>query len=224
MDSGMVSGHGCLVVDRDRVRAEFPGLSMNQLMSTPRRALNRLVPLLSLASVLVAGPCGAAQTIEVQVEHDDDAYHIYFEVLIDAPVGRVQEIMTDYSNLHNLSATIVKSEIFSGAAGGDATVDIVLKPCVWRLCKTIRKVSTARINAYSAIVYTVIPAQSDFESGKEQVIVKKAQLPGRTRVTYNASLVPKFFVPPLIGSWLIRRHVKQSVEDSSRRVEKLAQQ
>lgn len=173
---------------------------------------------------MMAPPCGAAETVEVQVEHEDDTYHIYLEILFDAPAERVQRILIDYGNLDELSATIVNSEILSGSAGEDAVVDITLKPCVWKFCKTMRKVSRAEINAYGAIVYTVIPEQSDFSSGREQVIVTKAQQPGRTRVTYNASIVPRFFVPPLIGSWLIRRHLKQSVADSSLRVEELARQ
>lgn len=178
--------------------------------------------MVTVFSLLVVDFCAAAETVEVQVEHDDDAYHIYFEILLDAPKERVKTILSDYGNLSELSTSIVKSEILSGQAGQDATVDITLRPCVWKLCKTLRKVSEARINAYNAIVYTVVPEKSDFQSGRETVIVSNVPESGLTRVTYNASLVPKFFVPPLLGSWLIRRHVSQNVKDSSERVERLA--
>ena len=89
------------------------------------------------------------------------------------------------------------------------------------LCRKVRKVSTVSINAYGAIVYTTVPAQSDFKRGREQVIIM-AQSPRRTRVTYNAALEPDFFVPPLIGTWLIKRHVRQNLEESMERVEELA--
>jgi len=164
----------------------------------------------------------AAETIEVQVEHGDGAYHIYFEILINAPRNRVYEILTDYANLQELSPGIVRSELLSGEAGGDARVDITLKPCVWILCKSMHKVSTITINAYGAIVYTTVPEASDFKRGKEQVIVQETRQPGQTRVTYNASLVPDFFVPPLVGSWLMRKHIIRNLEVSNRRVEKLA--
>jgi len=164
----------------------------------------------------------AAEIIEVQVEQDSGAYHIYFEILVDAPRDRVYEVVSDYENLDELSPGILKSEVLSGGAGGDARIELTLKPCVWVLCRKMRKVSAVKINAYGAIVYTVDPASSDFKRGKEQVIVKATQTPGQTRMTYNASLSPDFFVPPLVGSWLIRRHVRQNLEVSMERMEKLA--
>ena len=41
-------------------------------------------------------------------------------------------------------------------------------------------------------------------------------------MAYNAALEPDFFVPPLIGTWLIKRHVRQNLEESMERVEELA--
>ena len=174
--------------------------------------------------LLATGVALGAETVEVQVERDDDAFHIYFEIFLDAPADRVKAVLSDYAHLHELSSGIVRSDVVAGSAGGDATVDITLKPCVWLLCKTMRKTSMAKINAYGAIVYDVIPESSDFKYGREQVIVNKGRAPDQSRVTYNAKLVPKFFVPPLVGSWLIRRHIVQNLEASSVRVEERARQ
>jgi carbon monoxide dehydrogenase subunit G len=190
----------------------------------PGSRLIRIVGVLFIAFFVAAPYSQAAETVEVQVEREDGVYHIYFEILIDAPRDRVYEIMTDYANLQELSPGIVSSELLSGDAGGEARVDITLKPCVWVLCKTLRKVSTVTLNAYGAIVYTTVPESSDFKKGKEQVIVKESQIPGQTRVTYSARLVPDFFVPPLIGPWLMRKHIVQNLSVSNSRVEKLARQ
>ena len=182
----------------------------------------RLILLLSLCCV--GTYCLAAETVEVQVEQEDGAYHIYFEILLDAPKSRVETILGDYEKFDELSPGIERSEILTGLPGGSATVDITLRPCVWILCKTMRKVTNANINAYGAIVYTTIPESSDFKFGKEHVIIKRGKTPGQTRVTYNAKLVPKFFVPPLLGSWLIRKHILKNLEISNQRIEELASQ
>ena len=173
---------------------------------------------------LVSSQCLAAETVEVQVEQEGGAYHIYFEILLDAPKDRVEEILKDYGNLDELSTSIVNSDLIDGAPGEDATVALTLKPCVWILCKTLQKVSTVRINAYGAIVYTALPDKSDFKYGREQVIIKRKMATSQTRVTYNAKLVPDFFVPPLLGSWLIRKHIAQNLKKSNARVEELANQ
>jgi len=180
-----------------------------------------------LAAVLLTfgAPCSeAAKIVEVQVEQDSGAYHIYFEILVEAPRDRVYEVLSDYESLDELSPGIVRSELLSGQAGDDAEIDLTLRPCVWKLCRKMRKVSKVSINAYGAIVYTTVPSASDFKRGREQVIIKETKTPGQTRITYNASLVPDFFVPPLIGSWLIKRHVRQNLEVSMERVEMLASQ
>lgn len=184
-----------------------------------RDTLKALIVLLLTAGATYSE---AADIAEVQVEQDSGAYHIYFDILINAPRDRVYDVLSDYESLDELSPGIVRSELLSGEGGDDAEIDLTLRPCVWKLCKKLRKVSKVSINAYGAIVYTTIPSASDFKRGREQVIIKEAQAPGQTRVTYNASLVPDFFVPPLIGSWLIKRHVRQNLEVSMDRVEKLA--
>lgn len=178
-----------------------------------------------VALLLVFAPyCAAATIIEVQVEQDSGTYHIYFEILLDAPKNRVYDVLSDYRNMQELSPGIIRSEVLSGEAGDNAEIDLTLKPCVWILCRKMRKMSNVTINAYGAIVYTTIPESSDFKKGREQVIIKATRNPGETRVTYNASLEPDFFVPPLIGSWLIRKHVRQNLEISIERVETLARQ
>lgn len=188
-------------------------------------SLCQLIKPLLLASAWFAyGQCLAAETVEVQVEQEDGAYHIYFEILLDAPKERVEEILKDYGNLDELSPSIVSSEIIAGAPGEDATVALTLKPCVWILCKTMQKITTVKVNAYGAIVYSTMPEKSDFKFGKEQVIIKRKRKTGKTRVTYNAKLVPDFFVPPLLGSWLIRRYIAQNLKTSNKRVEELANQ
>lgn len=186
--------------------------------------MRRLILMLMVTLFLAAPYTRAAETVEVQVEREDGAYYIYFEVLVDGPRDKIYEILTDYANLQELSPGIVASKLLSGEAGGDATVNIRLKPCIWVICKTMRKVSTVTINAYGAIVYTTVPESSDFKQGREQIIVKGSRTPGQTRVTYSARLVPDFFVPPLIGTWFLRKYIAQNLKVSGSRVEKLATQ
>lgn len=165
-----------------------------------------------------------AETVEVQVEHEDGIYHVYFETLLNAPADGVMDILSDYANLQDLAPGVISSKLVSGTSGGDAVVEVRLKPCVWKFCKTIRKTTAAHINIYGAIVHTVVPRDGSFKSGKEQVIVKETGTPGRTRVIYNSQLEPDFFVPPLLGSWLIRRFIAQSLDAANSRLEQLANQ
>lgn len=194
--------------------------------STDRRGLVRRFHTALVSMLLLFATCSseAARIVEVQVEQDSGAYHIYFEILLDAPRNRVYDVLSDYGNMQELSPGIIRSEVLSGEAGDIAEIDLTLKPCVWILCRKMRKISKVTINAYGAIVYTTIPESSDFKKGREQVIIKATRKTGQTRVTYSASLEPDFFVPPLIGSWLIRKHVRQNLEVSMERVETLARQ
>ena len=107
-----------------------------------------------------------AETVEVQVEHEDGIYHVYFETMLNAPAERVMDILSDYANLQDMAPSVISSKIVSGASGGDAVVEVILKPCLWKFCKTIRKTTEAHINIYGAIVHTIVPRDSSFKAGK----------------------------------------------------------
>jgi len=172
-----------------------------------------------------AASADAAEIVTARVEQTGDRYRVDFVVLIDGRAERLRRIVTDYTRLHELSPAVVSSRLLSGRGGGDARIEVVLRPCVLIVfCKTITKVSDSYVEAdASRVRYVSVPGLSDFREGRETISMIQVSADGgpRVRFRYNAVLIPGFYVPPLVGPWLIRRAIIKDLETTSRRVERL---
>lgn len=168
---------------------------------------------------------GAAEIIEARVDRIEDRYHVDFVVMIDGDAERLRRIITDYANLKALSPSVVGSRLLSGHSGGNARIEVTLRPCVLIVfCKSITKVSDSHVESDSKRVrYVMVPGLSDFEEGNETITMTRVQTDGaeHVRFAYAAVLKPDFYVPPFVGPWLIRRAIISDLEATSRRVEQL---
>jgi len=178
--------------------------------------------------IALVSRAGAADIVSARVERQDDRYHVEFVVTMRGEAGRLRRIITDYAHLHELSSAIVASRVLSGRSGGDARVEVVMRPCVLIvLCRTITKVSDSRVEpGRHRLEYVTVPELSDFHEGRETIIMtpESAATVPRVRFHYSAVLKPDFFVPPVVGPWLIRRAILDDLEATSRRVERLLRQ
>lgn len=184
----------------------------------------RLLAAACLAIGLVS-TAGAADITSARVEREDDRYHVEFVVSMRGEAGRLRRIITDYAHLHELSPTIVASRVLSGRSGGDARVEVIMRPCVLIVfCRTITKVSDSRVEpGRNRLEYVTVPELSDFHEGRETITMMPESTSDspRVRFRYSAVLRPDFFVPPFVGPWLIRRAILDDLEATSRRVERL---
>ena len=157
--------------------------------------------------------------MQVAVSSNDGRYHLEFRVFVAAPPQRVFALVTNYNHLRRLSPDIVSSTLVAGTRR--LTVRMVMRACVLWFCKTVRKTEYVFQGAGGVITTLAIPAQSDFRYQWERWHIQA--VPGGTRISYHSGLEPKFYVPPLIGPWLIRRTVRHDLTESVHRLQRLAQ-
>lgn len=157
------------------------------------------------------------------VERADDGFAIQFSVDIDAPLAGVRELIGDIRNLAKLSPSTVSSETLQpGTSLNDESstwVQVVLRPCVLVFCKTLNKVSRVVPVTDDFTRYEVIRQHSSFDVADEQLRLEDRS--GITRMTYQARLVPDFFVPPVIGAWLVRRVIVSEMTEAAQRAEQM---
>jgi len=163
--------------------------------------------------------------LSASVDHVGNSYRIDAVVLLDGELAGLKRIITDYRRFAALSPTVVRSRILSGRSGSDARVEMVLRPCALVIfCRTITKVSDVYIDSGGERMrYVAVPELGDFKEGLETVTLtdQSAADAARVRFVYSAVLAPKFFVPPFVGPWLIRRQIVDDLRTSSGRVELL---
>jgi len=177
--------------------------------------------MLTLAAWPQAVP--ASDIVHTEVRHDNGVYVVDFTVSLAAQAERVRAVVTNYEALDQLSTTVKESRVLA-VDGERVRLDLVLRPCVLLiLCKKMRKVSDAVPIGHGTIRYRTVVSESDFAYADEQLTVRAdPNHADHTLVTYHAELVPKFFVPPLVGPWLIRKQITSDLVETAQRVEAIA--
>jgi hypothetical protein len=71
------------------------------------------------------------------------------------------------------------------------------------------------------IVTTVVPGEGNFRRGA--TVWRIEALSARTsRITMEADQEPDFFVPPVIGPFIMKRKFQREVTETTRRIEEVA--
>ena len=171
---------------------------------------------------LAPPPASAADIRRLETTRADNRYTLTFEVMLDAERGKVWQIMTDFENLPRLSRAITESHLLITEHTPEHRVSVTFHACVLIFCKTMKKVVDIQTRPQDDIVVTGIPELSDFSYSVEhwQLSAEGAQ----TLLRYNAEMVPDFFIPPLIGPWLVKAFLEREIQATAIKVEALAKQ
>jgi hypothetical protein len=157
--------------------------------------------LTGLACLHTATP-RAAEVYVADASSEGPRYRVNIEALVSAPEPDVRSLLTDYAHLGRINPAIKISEILLQRKSGDLRVRTVTDVCVWFYCKRIHQVQDVTQDADGSVSAVVIPEQSDFRYGVAHLALK--QEANGTRVLIRGELEPDFWIPPLIGRWMIR--------------------
>lgn len=175
---------------------------------------------------LAAGPALAAKVWDVNVSHEDGRYSIFMRVDLATSADKAMEVFTHYPNLLQINPAIKRVEVLS-ETDDSSRIRTVIEICVLWLCKDVEQVQDMHRDGLR-LTANVVPAQSDLRYGEAKWAVwncvKKRSPSGteRTCLTLHAELEPDFWVPPLIGPFLMRRMLAEEAIITSRGIERLA--
>ncbi|MGH8738599.1 MAG: SRPBCC family protein [Burkholderiales bacterium] len=176
---------------------------------------------LVLASLHPACTVAATAALVVVERHGAD-YTMKFDAVIDALPRRVYQVLTDYSNLIELNPAIVAVSAQAAPGGRGERVRIVLESCILLFCRKIVQVEDVVEPDARTILSRIVPGRGDFKSG--WTTWRLSAQGTRTHVRYEASRVPDFWIPPLIGPWAVAQSLREQLEASIPVLERLASQ
>ncbi len=174
--------------------------------------------------ILVAGPLGsvplwAGVVRSVDVNRVGEVYRVAIESQVQAPPEAVFALLTDFARLHRLSPSIRESRIIARLDPWLHRVRTVTHLCVWFFCVDLIQVQDMAQYPPHEITATVLPRYSNLRCG-----FGRWRLVGDGPVThlrFEARLVPDFWVPPLIGSVLLRHMLRKEAERTVAGLERL---
>ena len=170
---------------------------------------------------LLAGSTQAGEVLHSHVDHDDGHYLLDMEMRIDAPLPRVREVLTDYAHITAINPTVVESTVLISAPP-NYRVRVITEGCVLFFCKRMTQFQQVTELASGYIVIVLDTTEGDFTYGR---LLWHIQADGdQTRISFSGDLVPDFWVPPLIGPWLLSGVLEEETHKTVEGLERLASQ
>lgn len=171
--------------------------------------------------LLTIAVAGAGEVVNVSVKHFEKRYVIEIDARFNATAERLRELLTDFPNLNRINDSIQSSEVLEINSPQHHCVRTEAKVCVAMLCKTIVQVQDVSVLPDGNLLATIRATRSDFSYGVAHWYFWKEN--AMTRMRFRSEIEPSFWVPPLIGPWLIRRALQDEALKSVANLERLAE-
>lgn len=181
--------------------------------------INRVL-LIGVLAVL-AGQAMAVEIVDATVDRKDGRYYVSGISIIQASPEFVFQTIMDYDNFHKLAGGLAETRFVPSTVDGELLGYTRFESCLLFFCKTVEKLERIEATPHTEIRTEAFPEQSDFEINKTRWILTPEG--DGTRLTYEAEFEPDFWMPPVIGSWAIRRKLVASAELIGLRIEYLAE-
>jgi len=160
-----------------------------------------------LVALILCSPLSIADELEeLSVAGTDGEYSLRIVDVLDVPADYVRKVITDYKHACRIDPTITKVEVLPTDRDEVVRVRNLSEQCVGPFCFEIAWAGDIVETKDGDIQVKTIPELSDFVSGS--AIWHIRPLGEHTRVYYESSLKPAFFIPPVIGDIIIKKHIK----------------
>lgn len=185
-----------------------------------RGAFARLAPWLLL---VMAAPARALEVQSVEVTQAQGRYRVHMQVQLDAPARASWATFANPLNLPRINPAVREVRVLDMQGAHPARLYTRVKICIAWICRQLEQVQDMQYTARDEggeMRATVRPELSDFRHGRAQWSFRDCA--PRTCLRFDAELEPAFWVPPLIGPWLIRDTLRDEAITTSRGLERLA--
>ncbi|NCF74154.1 MAG: hypothetical protein GWP67_11705 [Gammaproteobacteria bacterium] len=176
---------------------------------------------MSLLVLAIVSSAEAAEMLSIEVEHEQGIYTMNSEVWFDATVEQVYEIFRYWDNSTKFSSAITESRDVEADAQGRPQFYVRNKGCVLFFCTSFERRGYVEAELNTVIYAFVDPETSDFYLSNESW--RFIQRDGGTVVIYDLKMQPKFWIPPGIGPYLIKRKLRNNGGRAIDRIEVMAQ-
>jgi hypothetical protein len=178
--------------------------------------------LLLLSCVSLPVDVHGAQVLTTSVTLLGGRYFLHSEVLVRAPVSAVRTLLTDYEKLPRLNPNLKRVAILKRLQDGGVRMRMTSDLCILALCLSFHWIQEVRTLPGGDIVMTIFPGWGDFREGGGRWRLLADD--GGTRLTFDVDLVPNFWIPSVLGPWLMKRKLAEETYETATGLERIAVQ
>ena len=176
---------------------------------------------IAIAALGTAAPVAAMSVERMKVAREQAFFVVDAAMTIDTGRAVAFRAATDYERLAEFNPAVRQSTRLGSRTSPEGRLRSGVRLCVAFFCKTVRQVMHYAERAPAALDMQVVPGEGDFKSG--EIAWRFDALDAtHTRLLFKARIEPDFWVPPVIGDFLIARKLRQQAEITGRSIERLA--
>ncbi|MGH8446295.1 MAG: hypothetical protein ACREVL_13565 [Solimonas sp.] len=170
----------------------------------------------------------AAETVEsIAVTHEDARYSIELRARLDAPVADAYTVFRDFNNLPRINDAVEEVSPLPSPTPGGERWRTTVRVCVSFFCSRLKQVQDVRSmqdDKGYRLDAIVVPALSNLRYGVAAWRLDGCGTPPETQTClwFKAELEPDFWIPPLLGPWLIQRTMQRQAQSTAHGIEALA--
>jgi ribosome-associated toxin RatA of RatAB toxin-antitoxin module len=171
---------------------------------------------LSLYSLVVR----SAELRDITVDLRNDRYRLTSETYLDVSRESLYAILSDFEQFEKFTSAIVESRNTGPDERGRPGFYARMQGCVLLFCKSFIRTGYVLLSPIAEIVAISNPDESDFKFSRERwQLIPDGD---GTIMIYDFELEPAFWVPPVIGPFVIQRVLRSGAERAVNRIEALA--
>jgi len=172
-------------------------------------------------SVLLLGfPAAAAELRDVVVEKEGDRYHLTSTTYFATTQSQLYNVLIDFDKYPLFSSAFVEAENREPDEQGRPQFYTRMEGCALLFCKTYIRVGYLELQPEFDIVAVTDPEQSNFAYSHERwQLIPEGE---GTLMIYDFEMEPGFWVPPIVGPFVIKRALKASGGNAVDRIEAVA--
>jgi ribosome-associated toxin RatA of RatAB toxin-antitoxin module len=155
-----------------------------------------------VASLVVLAPARAAE-VSVDITRAGDVFHVQAKAEFEGGINRTWQVLTDYARYADYIPEVTESRVISRQGRevqveqkGEARLLFVTFPIDVRLA----------ITEYPRERIVSRAVAGNFREMRNAYSIEEGQ--GRILLRYVGRLVPDFYVPPIIGTLLLKRNIE----------------
>lgn len=180
------------------------------------------LPVVLVAALSCLAATQAAELRSIDMKHDRGEYRLVSEAWFDAGIDATYHVFSHWDYSSKFSGAIVEARNLAPGVDGRPGFYVKNRGCILFFCKTLVRQGSLELEPNTVLRAFADPEYSDFEFSNETWTFVEED--GGTRVRYELHMDPKFWVPPAIGPYLIKRKFRKDGLRALDRIESMAQQ
>lgn len=168
----------------------------------------------------VTSLANGAEFRSIDMVREGKQYRLTSEVFVSAPRAGVYRVLTDYAEFPRLSSAFKSGDVLEPIEDGRGLVYLLMRGCVLFFCKEVAIVQVILVEPDERVEVVVDPRRSDLDYGRAVWTLRDDD--DGTLIRYEALLEPQFWIPPVIGPFVIKTAIRTRGIRAARRLEALA--